>query len=208
MRPGDTVIWSQGPSEPISLTQALVRQRHQIGRFRAFLGSCYSKTFEPTQADCIDFIGLGAVGFTRKILEAGALQVIPCHLSELASLIRRRELKIDVVLLQVSKDDRGAYSYGSVCSYLSEAVRTARTVVAEVNDQAPWTNCIENLDSSFISHCVHVSRPLIAVPSREWTTEDAAIARNVAPLIEDGAILQVGNRHAAGCDPERVASSP
>jgi acetyl-CoA hydrolase len=192
VRAGDTVIWSQGPSEPISLTQALVRQRHQIGRFRAFLGSCYSKTFEPAQADCIDFIGLGAVGFTRKILEAGALQVIPCHLSELGSLIRRRELKIDVVLLQVSRDGDGAYSYGSVCSYLSEAVRAARIVIAEVNDQAPWTNCIQPLDPDLISHCVHVSRPLISVPSRDWTAEDAAIARNVAPLIEDGAILQVG----------------
>lgn len=192
VQPGDTVIWSQGPSEPLSLTQALVAQRHQIGKFRAFLGSCYSKTFEPAQADCIDFIGLGAVGFTRKILEAGALQVIPCHLSELAALICRRELKIDVVLLQVSQDDDGAYSYGSVCSYLSEAVRTARAVVAEVNDQAPWTNCIERLDASSISHRVHVSRPLIAVPSREWTAKDEAIARNVAPLIEDGAILQVG----------------
>jgi acetyl-CoA hydrolase len=192
VRSGDTVIWSQGPSEPLSLTQALVKQRHQIGKFRAFLGSCYSRTFEPVQADCIDFIGLGAVGFTRKILEAGALQVIPCHLSELASMIRKRELKIDVVLLQVSKDEQGGYSYGSVCSYLSEAVRSARTVVAEVNDQVPYTNCIERLDPSLISHFVHVSRPLIAVPSREWTAEDAAIARNVAPLIEDGAILQVG----------------
>ena len=192
VRPGDTVIWSQGPSEPLSLTQALVKQRHQIGKFRAFLGSCYSRTFEPVQADCIDFIGLGAVGFTRKILEAGALQVIPCHLSELASMIRKRELKIDVVLLQVSKDEQGGYSYGSVCSYLSEAVRSARAVVAEVNEQVPYTNCIERLDPSLISHFVHVSRPLIAVPSREWTAEDAAIARNVAPLIEDGAILQVG----------------
>jgi acyl-CoA hydrolase len=192
IRPGDTVIWSQGPSEPMALTQALVKQRHQIGKFRAFLGSCYSKTFEPAQADCIDFIGMGAVGFTRKILEAGALQVIPCHLSELASMIRNGVLKIDVVLLQVSMDDRGAYSYGSVCSYLSEAVRTARTVVAEVNEQAPWTNCVESLDAGSIGHYVRVSRPLIAVPSREWTAEDAAIARNVAPLIEDGATLQVG----------------
>jgi acyl-CoA hydrolase len=192
IRSGDTVIWSQGPSEPMALTQALIQQRHQIGKFRAFLGSCYSKTFEPAQVDCIEFIGLGAVGFTRKILEAGALQVIPCHLSELASLIRNGKLRIDVVLLQVNRDDHGAYSYGSVCSYLSEAVRTARTVVAEVNEQAPWTNCVEPLDAGLISHCVGVSRPLIAVPSREWTAEDAAIARNVAPLIEDGAILQVG----------------
>jgi acyl-CoA hydrolase len=193
VRPGDTVIWSQGPSEPQCLTEALVKQRHHIGRFSAFLGSCYSKTFEPGHSDCIDFVGLGAVGYTRKILEAGALQVIPCHLSELGSMIRRREFRIDVVLLQVSqREEDGAFSYGAVCSYLPDAVRAARTVVAEINDQAPWTGSFEGLDPKLISHCVRVSRPLFAVPSRESPAEDVAIAKNLAPLIEDGAILQVG----------------
>lgn len=192
VRSGDTVIWSQGPSEPLSLTQALVEQRQRIGRFRAFLGSSYSRTFDPTQADYIDFLGLGAVGYTRKLLEAGALQVIPCHLSQLAQIMREGTLKIDVVLLQLARDHSGAYSYGSVCSYLPEALRNARIVVAEINEQAPWTHCCEPIDPERINYIVNVSRPLLDVPSRNPTAEEVAIAKNVAPLVEDGATLQIG----------------
>ncbi len=192
IRAGDTVIWSQGPSEPLSLTQAMVEQRHQIGRFRAFLGSSFSRTFDASHADYIEFIGLGAVGATRKILEAGALQVIPCHLSQLASMMRDGPLKIDVVLLQLSQNASGSYSYGSVCSYLPDALNRARVVIAEINDQAPWTGCSEPIEAKRIDYVVRASRPLLDVPSRPPSTEDIAIAKNVAPLIEDGATLQIG----------------
>lgn len=192
VRPGDTVIWSQGPSEPSSLTQALVAQRQRIGRFRAFLGSSYSQTFDPCQADYIEFLGIGAVGHTRRLLDAGALKVIPCHLSQLAQMMREGTLKIDVVLLQVARDRGGAYSYGSVCSYMPEAMRNARVVVAEVNEEAPWTYCCEPIDPARIDYVVNASHPLFDVPSRAATAEDVMIAKNVAPLIEDGATLQIG----------------
>lgn len=193
VRPGDTVIWTQGPGEPLSLTGALMAQRHAIGgRFRAFLGSSYSKTFDPAQADAIDFIGIGGVGATRKMMEAGALQVIPCHLSQVAELMRGARLKIDVALLQLSRNAAGAYSYGSVCSYLPDAVRNARVVVAEVNAEAPWTASREAIRPERIDYAVAVSRPLLDVPARPPGAEDVAIARNVAPLIGDGATLQIG----------------
>src|ERR1700722_772319 len=166
LRTGDTVIWSQGPSEPLSLTEAMVAQRKQVGRFRAILGSSYSRTFEPSQADSIEFVGLGAVGRTRKLLEAGVLQVIPCHLSQFGSMMRSGELKVDVVLLQLSQDSSGAYSYGSTCSYLPDAMQHARIVVAEINDQAPFTASSESIDASRIDFVVRVSRPLLEVPSR------------------------------------------
>lgn len=192
VRPGDTVIWSQGPSEPLSLTEPLVRQRGAIGRFRAFLGSSYGRTFDAAQADVIEFFGLGAVGRTRKMLEAGVLDVVPCHLSQFAALMRAGIVKIDVVLLQVRENDSGAFSYGSVCSYLPDAVRNARVVIAEVNDQAPYTMSSHRLDPARIDFAVRVSRPLLDVPSRPSTAEDLAIARHVAPLIENGAVLQIG----------------
>ena len=192
VRGGDCVIWSQGPSEPQTLTRALVAQRERIGRFTAFLGSSYAQTFEPSQSDVIDFIGLGAVGHTRKLLESGALKVIPCHLSQFAAMLRTGEFKIDVVLLQVACNAAGDYSYGSVCSYLPDALRNARVVIAEVNADAPWTNCIERLPADRIDYMVKGTKPLIDVLSRPPTAEDIAIARHVAPLIENGATLQVG----------------
>lgn len=192
VRAGDTVIWSQGPSEPLSLTEALTRQRQKIGRFKGVLGSSFSRTFDPAQADYIEFIGLGAVGSTRKIMEAGALQVIPCHLSQFASMMRDRKLKIDVVLLQLSQDESGAYSFGSVCSYMTDALHNARVVIAEINQQAPWTVSLAKIDPVRIDYVVRVSRPLLDVPSRAPSPEDVAIAKNVAQVIDDGAILQIG----------------
>ena len=192
VRGGDTVLWSQGPSEPLSLTQPLVEQRRQIGRFRAFLGSSYGQTFAPEHSDYIDFLGIGAVGATRKIMQAGALRVIPCHLSQLGTLMRQGELRIDVVLVQLSRDQSGTFSYGSVCSYLPDAIRNARVVVAEVNEQAPWTFCQEAIDPERIDYVVQVSTPLFDVPSRESRSVDVAIAKEVAALVEDGAILQIG----------------
>jgi acetyl-CoA hydrolase len=192
VRPGDTVIWSQGPSEPLSLTRALVEQRAKIGRFRAFLGSSFARTFDPAQADFIEFVGLGAVGHTRKILEAGALQVVPCHLSQFAAMMREREFKIDVVMLQLRQGGSGIHSYGSMCSYLPDAVRNARVVVAEINDAAPYTVSSATVAADRIDYAVKVSRPPIDVPSRPPTAGDVAVAMNVAPLIENGAVLQIG----------------
>jgi acyl-CoA hydrolase len=192
LRTGDTVIWSQGPSEPLSLTEAMVAQRKQVGRFRALLGSSYSRTFEPSHADSIEFVGLGAVGRTRKLLEAGVLQVIPCHLSQFGLMMRNGDLKVDVVFLQLSQDSSGAYSYGSTCSYMPDALRHARIVVAEINDQAPFTASSEPIDASRIDFVVRVSRPLLEVPSRPWTEEDNRIAKHAVSLVEDGATLQIG----------------
>jgi len=48
------------------------------------------------------------------------------------------------------------------------------------------------LDPARIDFVVRVSRPLLDVPSRSSTQEDFAIAKHVAPLIEDGAVLQIG----------------
>ena len=203
VRRGDCVIWSQGPGEPLALTRALVAGRAQIGRFTAFLGSSYASTFDRTQVDFIDFVGMGAVGHTRKLLESGALKVIPCHLSQLASMLRSGEFRIDVALLQVARNAAGEYSFGSVCSYLPDAVRNARVVIAEINAQAPWTNSVERLAAERIDRAVEVSRPLIDVPSRQPTAEDLAIAAKVAPLIEDGAVLQVG----IGTLPDAILSS-
>jgi hypothetical protein len=42
IRPGDTVVWAQGTAEPLTLSEALVRQRHAIGPITLFLGPAFS----------------------------------------------------------------------------------------------------------------------------------------------------------------------
>jgi acyl-CoA hydrolase len=65
-------------------------------------------------------------------------------------------------------------------------------VLAEVNDQAPWTFGARTLGAEDIDLIVHTSRaPLLPPPGRLSAAEEAVAVRAGA-LIEDGATLQCG----------------
>jgi acetyl-CoA hydrolase len=81
--PGDHVMWGQGTSEPLTLTEALVRQRAGIGRVNVFLGPTFSKTLQPEHCDHISFTSYGGFGNNQRLSAAGVLDVLPCHYSPL-----------------------------------------------------------------------------------------------------------------------------
>ncbi|MBI4189787.1 MAG: acetyl-CoA hydrolase/transferase family protein [Betaproteobacteria bacterium] len=192
IRPGDTVVWTQGTGEPLTLTETMVRQRHAIGGFRAFLGTNYSKTVRPEHADTMSFIGMGAIGNNRAFCKAGLVDIVPCHLSDLPRLFERGIIKADVMLVQLSPERDGRFSFGAVSMYVSAAMANARVIIAEVNERAPWTFASTPVDASRIDVVVRTSRPLIEIPSRSPNQLDEAIARHVVPFVPDGAVLQIG----------------
>jgi hypothetical protein len=98
IRPGDHVVWGQGSGEPVSLVERLVEQRHACGPLSVFLGgTSYSNILRPEHADVMTFTGFGAIGTLRRMAAAGALQIIPCHLSQLPGYFLDRTLRCDVV---------------------------------------------------------------------------------------------------------------
>lgn len=191
IKPGDTVGWSHATAEPRTLTAALVAQRHAIGKFRAYLGTSFSKTLRPEHADAMEFFGTSAVGFNREFCKAGVLEVVPCHLSEIPRLVARGMLRVDVMLLQLS-EHQGRFSFGVVNQYVAALARHARVIIAEVNARAPFTHPDAGIDAARIDVIVRSDRPLLEVPARAPTENDLALAAHVVPLIPDGAVLQVG----------------
>lgn len=194
IRPGDTVLVGQADSEPVPLTRALAAQRAAVGgRFRVFLGVNLGDAFEPSQADCIDFLAYCGTGRNRPLVKAGVLDILPCHYSELPGMIRTGLLPADVVMLQVSPpDEQGRYSFGIAHEFMTTAIEHARVVIAEVNEQCPWTFGERWLTDDDIDVIVRTSRPPLESPVIVPGETDRAIARNVAALIEDGATLQFG----------------
>lgn len=201
---GDTVLWGQGTGEPLTLTETLVQQRSCLGRVRTFFGASFSDTFQPPHADAIDFSSLGGVGTSSRLSAEGILEIIPCHISELPGLIRSGTIPSDVVFVQLSAaDEKGRYSLGVVGDYMRTAMNKARVVVAEVNEKVPWTCGDTMIQADDLDYIVHTSRSVIELPRRPAGEVERAIAKHVASLVPDGAVLQVG----IGAIPDAILAS-
>jgi acyl-CoA hydrolase len=111
-------------------------------------------------------------------------------------------LEIDVCLVMVSPaDENGYYSLGISSSLNSFLVKRSRVVIAQVNDEMPYTLGDSLVHESQIDFIVEHSSPLPPYPIRPPGDLDAVIGRYVASLIPDGAMLQCG----VGTIPEAVA---
>ncbi len=193
IRPGDGVVWGQACSEPLTLIEAFVEQRARYPGATAFMGVNYSGTVKAEHADHLKLLSYCGAGHNRKLADAGALDICPFPYSQLGGLIRSRKLKADVVLVQVSPPNaRGEYSLGISVEYLGAAIETARVVIAEVNDQVPWTHTEPLLTAKDFAHVVHSSRPLVPLPYGAPGEVELAIGRNAAQFIADGSVLEFG----------------
>lgn len=193
VRQGDVVLWTQGAGEPLPLIERLLEQRHAIGRFSVLFGGAgYADVVRPEHADVISLITSGGVGSHRALCEAGVADILPCHLSDLPRLIATGVLRVDVVLAQLSEDGRGRLSLGPANGYVEAAMASARVVVAEINDQAPWTHSRRPHVTRCPDLVVRSSRPLVEVRGRPPSGVAMAIADRVADLVVDGATLQIG----------------
>jgi acyl-CoA hydrolase len=135
------------------------------------------------------FIG----GNVREAVNEGRADYTPVYLSEIEELFESGAMPLDVALIEVSPpDSHGFCSFGVGVDTTLTAARLARYVVAQVNDQMPRTYGDSFIHVSKIDAIVESSRPLCAMNRVEITDMQAAIARNVAGLIEDGAVLQTG----------------
>ena len=187
------MFWGQACAEPLTLTEAFVAQRERFSGATVFLGVNYSGTVKAEHADHLRLLSYCGAGHNRKLADAGVLDICPFPYSQLGGLIRGGRLKADVVLLQVSPPNaRGEYSLGISVEYLGAALQTARVVIAEVNDQVPWTHTDPLLTAKDFAHVIHSSRPPVPLPYGAPGETELAIGRNAAEYIPDRSVLEFG----------------
>ena len=132
-------------------------------------------------------------GNVREAVNDGRADYTPVHLSEVEELFESGAMPLDVALIQVSPPDaHGFCSYGVGVDTTLTAAKCAKYVVAQVNDQMPRTYGDSFVHVSQIHAFVESSRPLCELPEPKITDLHVAIAKNVAGLIEDGAVIQTG----------------
>jgi acyl-CoA hydrolase len=204
LRPEDGILVGQGCAEPQTLIEALLAQRESISGCGVFLGAHYSGLVKPEHADHLRLTAYCGIGQTRALADAGLLDILPAPYSQLGALIRARRIRADAVFVQVSPPNaRGEYSLGLAADYLIPALDVCRVVVAEVNEQVPWTHTERVLRRDQIDLLVGSSRPPARAPARKPGALEAAIARHAAAFIPDGATLEFG----IGALPEAVCAA-
>ena len=193
IRPGDGVIWGQAAAEPQTLVEALVAQRAEFSGARPFMGISYSGIVRPEHADHLRLSAYCGAGSNRALAAAGVLDICPFPYSQFAALIREGRIRADVVLIQVSPPNAsGEHSLGLAAEYLLPALRSARSVIAEINDQVPWTYGERVLRDDEIALAVQTSRPLACGPRADPGEIGRRIATHAAAYVSDGATLEFG----------------
>ncbi|HWY59669.1 MAG TPA: acetyl-CoA hydrolase/transferase C-terminal domain-containing protein [Terriglobales bacterium] len=129
----------------------------------------------------------------REAINEGRADYTPIYLSEIEGLFESGAMPIDVALLELSPpDSHGFCSFGVGVDTSLTAAKCARYVVAQINDQMPRTFGDSFIHVSELDAVVNSSRPLCAMELPQASAMHIAIARQVASLIEDGAVLQTG----------------
>jgi acyl-CoA hydrolase len=192
LKPGDRIVMGQACGEPSTLLAALIAQGGDIGGLSAFIATSFSGSFTAETASAFALSSMGAIGALRSMSKAGKLSVIPCHVSQVGPLIEAGIIGCDVAMIQLSPADAdGDHSCGLISDYVRAAVKTARVVIAEINDAVPFT-LGEMVHASEIDVAVIADRAPVEVQPAAISATDEAIARHCAAYIGDGSVIQTG----------------
>lgn len=201
LRPGDHIVFGQACGLPTTLAGMLARDAERIPDLSAFIATSFSGDVSGDLAKSVRLSSMGAIGSLRALTEIGALSVIPLHVGQVAPMISAGIIACDVAMIQVSPADaQGNHSCGLIADFVRAAVRKARLVIAEINDDVPFTPG-EMVHTSEIDLAIQATRPPIEVPALAVTETDLRIAGHCASFIGDGAVIQTG----VGCVPDAIA---
>jgi 4-hydroxybutyrate CoA-transferase len=191
----DVVFIGTACGEPQTLTEELIAQRDRWRGLRLLTGlqgspAAYANAEYAENFRLTTFMSSRS---TRDAFASGRADHIPASVYQTARLLSQGRITIDVALVQVSPPDaRGFCSLGVSVAYNRTAVRAARTVVAEINDQMPYTLGDGMIHVSEFDEVVHSDRPVLSVSAPKPVASMAAIGKLVAGYVNDGSSVQVG----------------
>jgi acyl-CoA hydrolase len=129
----------------------------------------------------------------RGAINEGRADFIPIFLSDIPGLFMSQQVPLDVAILQLSPPDRHGYcTLGTSVDTALAASRSARYVIAEINDQMPRTHGNSIVPLSRVHAFIHTNRPVYTLDPAPATAIEEQIGEGVAALVPDGATLQMG----------------
>ncbi len=195
VRSGQRVYAHNGCSQPETLLRALVGRADELRNVEivhmATFG--YADYTLPRYEGIFRHNAFFLSGNVRQAVQEGRADYTPVFLSEIEGVIRSGAFPIDVALLQCSPPDHYGYmSLGPSVDISITVAQCARHLIVEINDRVPRTLGDAFVHVSRVNAFIETSHPLVEYSVHETTDLHRAIARHVAGLISDGAVIQAG----------------
>jgi 4-hydroxybutyrate CoA-transferase len=128
----------------------------------------------------------------RDAVARGDADYVPVHLHRIPEAVRRGPPP-DVALLSVAPPDAdGFLNLGVEVLATLAAAECARAVIVQVNRAMPVVRGSGRIPADAVAAVVECDEPLPELRHGKATPEQEAIARHIAPLVPEGATLQLG----------------
>ena len=194
IRSGNRVVVAHACGEPSALIDAMVANAdayrdveivHMVAMGKGeYCRPEYEKNFRHN--------AFFAGGCTRKAIEEGRADFTPCFFYEVPHCFETT-MPVDVALVMCTPpDEEGRCSLGVSVDYTLAAVKNAKTVIAQINPQMPWTGPYSTIGVEEIDHLVEHESPVIELQPGPIGDVERAIGENCAKLVQDGDTLQLG----------------
>jgi len=198
---GDWVDYGFGAGFPELMDTALAVRKGELRDVKIRGGLVIRPRIEVVEQDAeqesFSYYSWHIGDYERKLQSRGLVKFMPTILRSLPYLYRDKHIRCDVAFVPVSRPDERGYCGLGISNYAWRTIfESARTVVFEINEHYPRLQGVDG------SHRVHLSEadyivegehePLPLRSYREPSETDIQIARLVAELIPDGAVLSLG----------------
>ena len=194
IKSGDRVVMGHACAEPMYLVEAMINNREMYRNVEIVhmvpMGEC--RYTEPGMEPYFRHNALFAGAGTRKAIAEGRADFTPCCFSRVPQLLEKY-MKVNVAMVTVTPPDKyGNCSLGVSVDYTKAAVENADLVIAQVNDQMPYTYGDSRIPVPAIDCFVEHSAPLPELKPKEISEAEAKIGEYCASMIKDGDTLQLG----------------
>lgn len=202
--PGDHVVYAHAAAQPGYLHDALIAHAGELKDVEISYGFALGKQdfCEPEYQDSFHLNSVFLSAANRQAMWEGRADFTSIHMSQLDRYYKAHG--VDVLLTQVTPpDENGNVSMGVSVDYCRNIVDHAKIVIAQVNNNMPWTYGESVIPVEKIDFFVEYDEPIAEIPETTKVTDnDRAIANYIASLIHDGDTIQTG----VGAVPDTVLS--
>lgn len=199
IHPGDRIFIGTGCGEPQYLVSAMIKyvRSHPKAFYDAEVLQVWNLGVSPyTDEKFRDtfrcnsfFIGKNM----RDSVNSGIADYTPIFLSSVPELFLKKQLPIDVALIQTSlPDDHGYMSLGISVDIVKAAAEIASLVIAQVNSNMPRVHGDSFISMDDVDFVLPYDEPLLEFEAVVPDEIAEHIGKYVAQIVQDGDAIQVG----------------